>query len=198
MLHLVAIAEGDGWGVVRGEDNALFVLQPPYRVWNRGEVSEGWLAAATSKHGFSPASETFPDWLTLIDALKKRQRDYFQERGKQGISEQDLDEMCRELPADRLMEMLVHVEENLLPKKKWQDAEKLLNLVLSAYALPQEPQLSIKANELKVLCLQGERAEGVSGNKLNLQVRPSWKFDKTPPSYQERANQHATIGRPFG
>ncbi|MBF0097349.1 MAG: hypothetical protein HQM04_10105 [Magnetococcales bacterium] len=158
MPELVAIAEADGWGVVRS-GATLVVLQPPYQTCNRCEISELWLASAISKHGFDPASGIFPDWKSLIEELKKRQQDYFQKRGKQGISEQDLDEMCRELPADRLMELLAHVEEALLPKKKWHEAEKLLNLVLSAYALPQEPQLFIKANELKVLCLQGERAE---------------------------------------
>ncbi|WP_130470705.1 hypothetical protein [Candidatus Magnetaquicoccus inordinatus] len=195
MLKLVAIAEEDGWGIVR-TDSGLKICQPPYQKWNLQSIPEDLLAQAIGKHGFKPVTTDFLNWKELLAYLKQQQLSACQKLGLPEISEQDLAKLIQKLPAERLTALFDHVENIHLPNGHWQAAENLLQTLLSAQAVINSPVLRTRGDELLKQCAAGKEMQI---QKLVNTIGPGkLSFTLTPPLYHNLGNRHAQAAYAFG
>ena len=141
MLRLIAAAWEDGYAAVADEDDedAVFIIRPPYRRENKYRVQREAVEHAVSTHGFSVAEGTFENWGELIECLKRR----FVEAHKQD-GEPDGERIRRAVeraPEANVRTSLEKVEREIFPAREWNAAISLLTRLLGNPAVIDQRSL---------------------------------------------------------
>jgi hypothetical protein len=139
MLRLRAAAWEDGYAVVE-DGGSLFIIRPPYPGSRASAcpASEADPASAVAKHGFGVAEDSFDDWPTLIEHLK---RCFLEERRERVHDSARIKRLVERAPPDMVAWYLNRIEAELLPERQWRAAIDVLAHVLRNPAVSHDATL---------------------------------------------------------
>jgi hypothetical protein len=155
-LDLLAAAYEDRYAVVE-EDNALYMLRPPYLTRNKMQVSRSALEQAVVKYGFSSVQLSFENWDALISHLKTK---YIKSRKAHGHAEPDTERirgLVRKAPRKTVETYLARIADELIPNREWEAARSLLETLLLNKIVQQDSVLITKCAELSAQCREAEQ-----------------------------------------
>jgi hypothetical protein len=130
-ITLVASIPEDGDAVVC-EGNSTFLVRPPYTRASRVALTPADVQEAITKHGFTAEHATFTNYAELIAHLEKQIE---RSRADSGIplpQKLPLVDTLALAPIDVIKEFLERTEKELLPDRKWDQAEDILINILAA------------------------------------------------------------------
>lgn len=145
MLELLAFTREDGWAFIR-TDGELRLIRPPYTRKLISDADEKSVATALTRYGFTlPPDDhkNFASWSALLDFLNAQIVEF---RGK--IDESAGQSLIEFASAETLQRFLERIRDELIPKREWEHAEKLLLNMLKAPLLREQTELFRQAVDL--------------------------------------------------
>ncbi|MEZ5404211.1 MAG: hypothetical protein R2729_31315 [Bryobacteraceae bacterium] len=147
MYNLLAIAPRDGWAFVRQPDGSVLLIRPPFRETFRTPATQQNVDAAISQHGFEPSTEQFPTKAGLIVFLKREIVESAR-RENAAIPEDAAEIILRHAPESTVDRLLLRVENELLPTRRFEHAHSVLCALMYADKVVIDTQRQKKVQEL--------------------------------------------------
>ena len=135
ILKLLAVLPEDGYAIVR-EAESIFLLRPPYERASRVALIENDVQDAVMKHGFTAENAEFANYPELIAHLEKEIERSREESGIPLPKEAPLVEALSIAPPEVIRGFLRRTEDELIPKRRWDQAEDIL--INIGFARPEE------------------------------------------------------------
>lgn len=130
-LQLLASIPQDGYAIMR-EGDSVFLLRPPYDLASRVVLRQDDVHDAVLKHGFNAEDTAFASYADLIDHLERQLQRSREESGIPVPDEAPLREALALAPPEVIRDFLRRTEIELIPDRKWDQAEDLLINILAA------------------------------------------------------------------
>ncbi|MBF0134757.1 MAG: hypothetical protein HQL65_00845 [Magnetococcales bacterium] len=172
-------------------EQKLRLLRPPYSKERCPWISDSDMNQLLANGNFQPVSAMppFPDWQALIVYL----RNAFVEAAKKFLQdqpEQNQDASIRLLqraPADKIEDFLQRIQNELLPKKRFLQAQAIMIAMLHSPAMGKNRQMYLET--LKILTLCNEELQKQKNERQN--VLPGMKHRTS----QEKDVLHSKAGK---
>lgn len=182
-LKVEALSEAEGIGIIRS-GSALRLVRPPYALRDAPVLSEDSLHDAILHHGFSALAEEFENWGDLIAFLNGRVVAVRRLIGRgipDAIPAEDLIDVA---PPEVLSGFLNRIEEEFIPQRLFDQAERFLLAVLTSKVLTQ--QLELRSRAARLLRLNSEARKKVDAGISDLASR-AVRF----PTLEQKQDEYA-------
>lgn len=156
MLKLCAAAYEDGYAVYT-EGDRMFMLRPPYRGQASIEVGCEALGRAITLHGFKQTNEQFEGISELIAHLKAKWSEASPLPPREAVDRRASESLRRAEP-DTLERLLIKIETEMMPRKRWDKLQRILQDILANENLRKCDDLYRKCCRLLEECTTQQNA----------------------------------------
>lgn len=183
-IKLIAIAQEDGWGIIKKEGQ-IFILRPPYKSTDMFEVSTNEVEKSICLYGFEECDIPLGSLNEVVTFLKGKFVEAMKKIGVGKMPSNQLREILKYANEDILKEFLNRAQKDLIPSGKLDAAESIAFELIKLEKVIKNPELSKMAVNVLEKCNQIKKDRQSMAIMINTNEKESWST-----KYSRLFNKH--------